>query len=403
MQYRGSIFTLVLLSLALCVGTGHAQERQISGTVTSADDSAPLPGANVSVPGVTVGTATNEEGQYSLRVPSDADSLRFSFVGFEAQTVAIAGRTTIDVALAPAARQIDELVVVGYGEQRAGDVTGSVDKVDAADFNESSNVSPEKLISGKVSGVQISSSSGAPGAGSFIRIRGPSSVNASSRPLFVVDGVPITNDGNTAQRNPLNFLSPNDIANITVLKDASATAIYGSRGANGVILIETKNAEEGEATVNYSGSISSSSVTDQIDMLGASQFRSVVRQEAPSVSSRLGDTNTDWQDLVQRTADPPAHQLVVDERLPFGDVLAHLLPGDAGQRVFARVHAGQARLARGKPGGAGQDAAVACRGAVPACPQLLARGGPLRGHSGGDAGPAPGRCPAVGQHAPRGF
>ena len=403
MQYRGSIFTLVLLSLALCVGTGHAQERQISGTVTSADDSAPLPGANVSVPGVTVGTATNEEGQYSLRVPSDADSLRFSFVGFEAQTVAIAGRTTIDVALAPAARQIDELVVVGYGEQRAGDVTGSVDKVDAADFNESSNVSPEKLISGKVSGVQISSSSGAPGAGSFIRIRGPSSVNASSRPLFVVDGVPITNDGNTAQRNPLNFLSPNDIANITVLKDASATAIYGSRGANGVILIETKNAEEGEATVNYSGSISSSSVTDQIDMLGASQFRSVVRQEAPSVSSRLGDTNTDWQDLVQRTADPPAHQLVVDERLPFGDVLVHLLPADPGQRVFARVHAGQARLARGKPGGAGQDAAVACRGAVPACPQLLARGGPLRGHSGGDAGPAPGRCPAVGQHAPRGF
>ncbi|MCS3663789.1 iron complex outermembrane receptor protein [Salinibacter ruber] len=310
MQYRHSILTLALLGMALCVGAVQAQDRQtISGTVTSADDAAPLPGANVSVPGTTAGTATNAQGQYSLQVPTDADSLRFSFVGFRAQTVPIAGRTTIDVALAPAAQQIDELVVVGYGEQQAGDVTGSVDKVDAADFNESSNVSPEKLISGKVSGVQISSSSGAPGAGSFIRIRGPSSVNASSRPLFVVDGVPITNDGNTAQRNPLNFLSPNDIANITVLKDASATAIYGSRGANGVILIETKNAEEGEANVNYSGSISSSSVTDQIDMLSADQFRGVVRQKAPSVSSRLGDTNTDWQDLVQRTALGQSHSL----------------------------------------------------------------------------------------------
>jgi iron complex outermembrane receptor protein len=256
----------------------------------------------VSVPGTTVGTATGAQGQYSLRVPNDADSLRFSFVGFQAQTVAIAGRTTIDVALAPAAQQIDELVVIGYGEQQERDVTGSVSKVNAADFNQSSNVNPEQLISGKISGVQVSASSGAPGAGSYIRIRGPSSVNADSSPLFVVDGVPISNDDNTAQRNPLNFLSPSDISNVTVLKDASATAIYGARGANGVILIETKNAEEGEARINYSGSLSSSVVTDQIDVLGADQFRRVVREQAPSVASRLGDTSTDWQDQIQRAA-----------------------------------------------------------------------------------------------------
>jgi iron complex outermembrane receptor protein len=310
MQYRHSILTLALLGMALCVGTVHAQDRQeISGTVTSADDSAPLPGANVSVPGTTVGTATGAQGQYSLRVPTDADSLRFSFVGFRAQTVAIAGRTTIDVALAPAAQQIDELVVIGYGEQQERDVTGSISKVDEADFNQSSNVSPEQLISGKISGVQVSSASGAPGSGSYIRIRGPSSVNANNSPLFVVDGVPLSNDENTAQRNPLNFLSSSDIANITVLKDASATAIYGARGANGVVLIETKNAEEGDADISYSGSLSTSIITDEIDMLGAGQFRQVVQREAPSVSSRLGDTSTDWQDLIQRDGLGQEHSL----------------------------------------------------------------------------------------------
>lgn len=310
MQYRSSILTLVLLGLALCVGTVAAQERQeITGTVTSADDNAPLPGANVSVPGTTVGTATNAQGQYSLGVPADADSLRFSFVGFGAQTVAIAGRTTIDVALVPAAQQIEELVVVGYGEQQEQDVTGSVEKVTSADFNQTQAVSPEQLISGKISGVQISSASGAPGAGSFIRIRGASSVNADSSPLFVVDGVPISNDGNTAQRNPLSFLNSEDISNITVLKDASATAIYGARGANGVILVETKGADEGDSRINYSASVSTSQVTDKIDVLGADRFRDLIRDRAPNVSSDLGVANTDWQDRIQRTGYGQNHNL----------------------------------------------------------------------------------------------
>ncbi len=312
MQYRHSILTLMLMGLALCVGAVQAQDRQeISGTVTAADDNSPLPGANVSVPGTTVGTATGAQGRYTLQVPTDADSLRFSFVGFQAQTVAIAGRTTIDVGLAPAAQQIDELVVVGYGQQQEQDLTGDVQKVTAEDFNQTQAVSPEQLISGKISGVQISSASGAPGAGSFIRIRGASSVNADSSPLFVVDGVPISNDGNTAQRNPLSFLNSEDIANITVLKDASATAIYGARGANGVILIETKGADEDEARITYSSSVSTSQVTDDIDVLGADRFRRMIRNQAPSVADELGDTNTDWQDRIQRNGFGQNHNLSV--------------------------------------------------------------------------------------------
>lgn len=309
MRYRSSILTLALLGLALCVGTAAAQEQEVSGTVTSADDNAPLPGANVSVPGTTIGTATDAQGAYTLSVPSDADSLQFSFVGFRAQTVAIAGRTTIDVALVPAAQQIEELVVVGYGTQEERDVTGSVQKVTAAEFNEGPVVSPEQLISGKVAGVQIQATSGAPGASSFIRIRGASSVNADSSPLFVVDGVPLSNVGNQASRNPLNFLNPNDIANVTVLKDASATAIYGARGANGVIMIETKSPDEGTSRVSYSGSASQSRVVDRIDVLETDEFRRAVRQRAPSQLSLLGDASTDWQDATQRTGFTQEHNV----------------------------------------------------------------------------------------------
>jgi TonB-linked SusC/RagA family outer membrane protein len=170
-------------------------------------------------------------------------------------------------------------------------------------------VSPEQLISGKVAGVQIQATSGAPGASSFIRIRGASSVNADSSPLFVVDGVPLSNVGNQASRNPLNFLNPNDIANVTVLKDASATAIYGARGANGVIMIETKSPDEGTSRVSYSGSASQSRVVDRIDVLETDEFRRAVRQQAPSQLSLLGDASTDWQDATQRTGFTQEHNV----------------------------------------------------------------------------------------------
>ncbi len=315
MQYRHSILTLALLGMALCVGAVQAQDRQtISGTVTSADDAAPLPGANVSVPGTTAGTATNAQGQYSLQVPTDADSLRFSFVGFRAQTVPIAGRTTIDVALAPAAQQIDELVVVGYGEQEQGNVTGVVNKVSSEDFNKAPTVSADRLLQGKVAGLNIKSNSGRPGGQTFIRIRGGTSINASNRPLFVVDGVPLNDTphspgGLSDGRNPLNFLNPNEIKDITVLKDASAAAIYGARGANGVVLITTKQGSGEQTRISYSGSVSSTNATGTRDVLGAPQYRDVVGERFPDLTGDLGDANTDWQDEVFERALGQQHSL----------------------------------------------------------------------------------------------
>ena len=309
MQRSLRVLFVLLLACAVPLAAPAFAQQQISGTVTDAQSGESLPGASVSVPGTTTGTATDVSGMYELTVGAEADSLRFSFVGFESQTVAIAGRTTIDVALSPATQQLGDVVVIGYGSVEERDITGSVSKIDAADFNATGSSTPEQLISGKIAGVQISSSDGAPGGDTFIRIRGATSVNASNEPLFVIDGIPISNDGNTAQRNPLSFINPDDIENITVLKDASATAIYGSRGANGVVIVETKTAAEGEASVTYSGSLSGSRVQDNIDVLGASQFRDVVAQRAPSVLSQLGVTSTDWQDEIQRDALTHEHSL----------------------------------------------------------------------------------------------
>jgi len=314
--HRFTAVFLAALAASLFSLPVQAQEAgTITGTVSDAQAGETLPGANVSVVGSEKGTATNAQGEYTLQdVQPGTYSLRASFVGFQESVVegveVSAGETTeVDFELTPSQQTLEEVVVVGYGTQEEGDVTGSVQKVTTADFNKGSVVSPEQLISGKVAGVQIQATSGAPGASSFIRIRGATSVNADSSPLFVVDGVPLSNVGNQASRNPLNFLNPNDIESVNVLKDASATAIYGARGANGVVMIETKQSEEGQSRISYSGSASQSNVVDRIDVLGADEFRRVVRQEAPSQLSLLGDAETDWQDLTQRTGFTQEHNV----------------------------------------------------------------------------------------------
>ncbi|WP_245850387.1 SusC/RagA family TonB-linked outer membrane protein [Longimonas halophila] len=301
----------MIACLFLWVGTASAQDSQeITGTVTDASNGEPLPGANVTVVGEPIGTATNVDGEYALDVPSSAEMLRFSFIGYEAQEVPIEGRTTIDVALTSDASSLDEVVVIGYGTQEERDVTGAVESVRTEDFNQAPVVSPENLISGKVAGVQISSGDGSPGGGNLVRIRGENSFSAGNDPLYVIDGVPIDNGGNRAQRNPLNFLNPNDIASMTVLKDASATAIYGSRGANGVILIETKQAGEDEGRITYDGSVSTSVINDRVSMMGAEEYRNVVRNDGPSQAiNQLGRTSTDWQDLVERQSFGQEHSV----------------------------------------------------------------------------------------------
>ena len=314
--HRSSVALLAVVAAALMVLPVQAQDTgTISGTVIDAQNGETLPGANISIVGTERGTATNAQGQYTLsNVQPGMYSVRASFVGFQPQVreqvqVTAGEETQLDFELRASQQTLEEVVVVGYGEQEQGDVTGSYAQVDSATFNQGSVASPEQLISGKVAGLQITTSGGAPGASSQIRIRGASSVNADSSPLFVVDGVPISNEGNQASRNPLNFLNPSDIESINVLKDASATAIYGARGSNGVIIIETTSASEGTSRITYNGSVSSSSVIDRIDVLGPDQFRRAVAEEAPGQLGRLGDARTDWQEQVERTALTQEHNV----------------------------------------------------------------------------------------------
>jgi len=220
----------LLVGAFLSFGLMEAQEVTVSGTVT--DENGPLPGASVVVQGTTTGTQTDFDGNYTLDgVPSDG-TLVFSYIGYATQQVAVNGRTTIDIALQEDAQALDEVVIIGYGTTTVDDATGSVSAVTAEDFNTGVISSPEQLIQGKTAGVQITQSSGEPGAGIDFRIRGTNSVRSNNNPLFVVDGVPLANDatsaggadigfGTSAPRNPLNFLNPADIESISVLKDAS--------------------------------------------------------------------------------------------------------------------------------------------------------------------------------------
>ena len=261
------------------------------------------------------GALSGPDGRFTVpAVPAGTQTVRATRVGYAeaTRTVSVAaGQTaTLDIAMTSQAVALEGLVVVGYGQQEARDVTGAVRAVTPEEFNTGRVVSPEQLIQAKVAGVQVVESN-EPGGGMNIRIRGGTSVNASNEPLFVVDGVPLPLGGGlSAGRNPLNFINPQDIANITVLKDASSTAIYGSRGANGVVLIETKNGRRAPA-FSYNGSYSNSRVTRTPDLMDAGEFRAAVQQYAPDRASRLGNASTDWYDLVLRDAVGQEHNVAV--------------------------------------------------------------------------------------------
>jgi iron complex outermembrane receptor protein len=278
-------------------GTGN-----IVGRVTDASTQQPVPGVSVFVG--SRGTLTDAQGRYRVaNVPAGTRVVRAITTGFKeaAQTIEVtAGQTAnADFALAVEAIALSEIVAVGYGTQRAANLTGSVKQVSAEQFNTGRIVSPENLIQSKVAGVQVVDNN-EPGGGISIRIRGATSINASSDPLFVVDGVPLgTGGGLSAGRNALNFLNPNDIESITVLKDAAAAAIYGANAANGVVLIQTKTGQR-RIGIEYTGSVSGSTITRKPDMLSAEQFRAAVQQHASQNVAQLGSENTDWFDHVSR-------------------------------------------------------------------------------------------------------
>lgn len=263
-----------------------AVQRVITGTVTDAETGDPLPGANVVVEGMQVGTAADADGAYSLDVPDDAETLVFSSVGYVTQRIPIGGRSTIDVALEADVAALDEVVVVGYGTQRRADVTGAVSSIQAEDLQDLPATSLEEAVQGRLPGVQVAEPSGEPGASPTIRIRGTGSITAGNDPLYVIDGLPISRNadlqGSLFRRrdafrppsaNPLAALNPNDVASIEVLKDASAAAIYGSRGSNGVVLISTKSGQrDGTPTIQFSSYVGVQEAANVPDLMSAEEL-----------------------------------------------------------------------------------------------------------------------------------
>ena len=274
------------------------QETTIKGTVTDVNGT-PLIGASIIEKGTSSGTITDVDGNYTLTVSNDA-VLSISYLGFVSQEVPTTGKTTIDIVMVEDVSQLDEIVLIGYGTQKRKDVTGAVTSVSNEDFNQGIIISPEQLLQGKVAGVNVISASGEPGSNQSITIRGQGSIRAGSAPLFVVDGFALDNTNTGAPTNPLNFINSQDIESIDILKDASATAIYGSRGANGVVLITTKRGKEGISKMSFSSSLGISNLAREIDVFSADEFRKNVTAIGGALEDFGGNTN--WQKELTRTA-----------------------------------------------------------------------------------------------------
>jgi len=289
---------IILLVLFIPVLQVQAQDRFVSGKVTDPGGES-VPGATVVEKGTQNGVITDFDGNFKITLSNENATLLISFVGYKTQEVTVGARSTVNVVLEEDIEQLAEVVVIGYGSVEKKDVTGTVAKVEEKDFNKGIIGSPDKLLTGKVAGLQIEAG-GEPGAGTNIRLRGIS-INGQN-PLFVIDGIPLSPDGVSGGRNPLNFMNPADVESVTVLKDASAAAIYGSRGANGVIIITTKNGDAGKMKVSYDGFYSISKFTRTIDILTPSQYRAAIFDKAPQEVNNLGDANTSWVDEVLQVA-----------------------------------------------------------------------------------------------------
>lgn len=304
----------ILTTMCLLLGSGFTySQRTITGTVTDGDNGEPLIGVNILVTGTNIGTITDFDGTYSLELPANAESLTFSYTGYQSQTIPISTSNVIDVQL-KAGAVLNEVVVIGYGTVKREDATGSVTAVSAKDFNRGAITGAQELLAGKIAGVQITTD-GTPGGGAQIRIRGGSSLSASNDPLVVVDGIPIDNGGINGERNIFNFVNPNDIETFTVLKDASATAIYGSRASNGVILITTKKGALGKKlTVEYNGNVSVSSAIETVNTFNATEYKALIEKQYPAghpARNLLGTANTDWQDQIYQNALATDHNVNV--------------------------------------------------------------------------------------------
>jgi TonB-dependent starch-binding outer membrane protein SusC len=318
---------------------GAFAQQSVSGLITD-NSGTPLPGVNVIIKGTNVGVSSDFNGNYQINVDND-QILVFSYIGYDNVELTVNG-ANLDVKMTESDSELDEVVVIGYGTVRKKDLTGAVDLVTEKDFAKGSVVSPQQLIRGKVAGVSIVSNSGAPGDDSNVLIRGIGSLNLNSNPLYVLDGIPLDSGGVGGSRNPLNAINPSDIEAMSILKDASATAIYGSRAANGVIIITTKKGKTGDLKFNFSSRSSSFIPIDFVDVLNATQFKYAVKATKDSdFISRLGTSDTNWQNEIYETASAQNNSFSVSGGLlnmPFRASLGYtnqdgILSGDNFNRI----------------------------------------------------------------------
>ncbi len=319
-----------LLLLLLMLPISALAQSTLSGTVRDNATGEPIPGVNVVVQGAQSGTSTDMDGNFTLSGLNNGDKLVFSFIGYTDQVVEYTGQGAIDVVMSENAEQLQEVVVIGYGSTTKRDATGSVTSVTSKDFNKGAITSTDQLLTGRAPGVRITSGGGQPDAAPNIRIRGGSSLSAQNNPLIVIDGIPLDFVNPAGVSNPLSLVNPNDVESFTILKDASATAIYGSRASNGVIIITTKKGTSGAPQFSYNATVGTSQAQNDIDMMDGPTFTKFIREYHPGLTNYLGIddpsntltdnpatpeiegrilSNTNWQDAVKRTAFFTDHNL----------------------------------------------------------------------------------------------
>ena len=344
------LMSRLLLVLALCgvPASIYAQaSRTVTGTVID-ETGEPLIGASIQAVGANTGVVTDIDGFYSIKIPASVGELLFSYVGYNSKTVKVTS-DRIDVAMEPDNKVLDEVVVIGYGTRKKDDLTGSVASVSEKDFNQGVISSPEELINGKIAGVQITNNGGSANGSSTIRVRGGASLNASNDPLIVLDGVPMeVGGGVTGSGNFLSLINPNDIESMTILKDASSTAIYGSRASNGVIIITTKKGSGEGVKVSFSTTNSLSHLAKSTPTLSYDQFKDAINTfGSDNQRSLLGSQRTDWNDVVFRNAFTTDNSLAVSGRaaswLPFRVALGAtyqegILKTDNSNRYTANIN-----------------------------------------------------------------
>jgi len=332
---------ILLLFLLGTIAISNAQTITVSGVISDTKGTT-LPSVNVKIKGTNTGTSSNLDGKYEIKAPKDA-VLEFSFIGFKTQEVALKGRTTLNVTLTDNSEDLKEVIVIGYGSQKKGDVNSSISSIKSKDLENLKQVSVDQMIQGKAAGVSVTNNTGQPGGAVSIRVRGTTSINGTNEPLYIIDGVPVSGDatgratsgrplsgndfganGNSGNNavSPLSMINPNDIQSIDILKDASATAIYGSRGANGVIIITTKSGRKGTGKISYEGYTSFQSIYKKLDVLNLQQYATLQNQLGVIFGAQprpefahpeLLGSGTDWQKEVYRTAMAKSHQISFQE------------------------------------------------------------------------------------------